>query len=255
MELRLIIHTASIAKSDVNTFSAAANQLKKDYFKTYPKSRIVLKFVKSGREIVNCINAQPLKSLISLDIVSHGNQGGIHIARLLPKPVESGFIQAHAHVKIRSNTDKPQTSEDAKYIEESMHGLYTDWLAKKGVSYYYNQTFNSSTDVAYLSDIKFDRFKEEAFIEFHGCRTAENIPFLNTYMHDNFAKQFSDMLPKNCTVVGHITNSNPNKKPKGGSSDYRHGRVNVYKNSTRVQKEVERLSLKFANSSTPSVKK
>ena len=46
MDVRLIIHTDSIARSDVNTFTSVAKTLNDDYFRIYPKSNMVLKFVK-----------------------------------------------------------------------------------------------------------------------------------------------------------------------------------------------------------------
>ncbi len=132
-----------------------------------------------------------------------------------------------------------------------MHGLYTDWIAKVGVSYYYNQSYEASSDTAYLKDIKFSNFARDAFVEFHGCRTAEVIPGLNTYFKDNFAKQFSEHLPSAAVVVGHILNSNPNKNPNGKSSDYRHGRIRAYKHGNLIHDAVERRELKLPNSSTP----
>lgn len=251
MTRRLIIHVDSISQSDINTFEAAAIQLKKEYKLKYSKDSIEVFFVKSGKGIVDILDKEKNGSVVSLDIVSHGNQGGIHISRKLAKPVESGFLQKRAHVKIRASSSKPQSTEEAEMIEESMHGLYSGWAAQKGVSYYYNQSADSSTDISYLDSVKFAIFSEGAFIEFHGCRTAEHIPALNSFIHDNFAKQFSEMAPKNCIVVGHITNSNPNKSKTNTNSDYRHGNIRSYQNGKVVNDVVERSSLKFKNSSTP----
>lgn len=158
------------------------------------------------------------------------------------------------HVAIRASSDRPQSEENAKMIEESMHGLYTSWSAKKGVSYYYNQDFSTSTDTAELSDIKFDRFAESAFVEFHGCRTAEIIPGLNTFLKNNFANEFSNRLPRNSVVVGHIYNSNPNKSPNNKVSDYRHGRIRSYKDGRMMHDALDRKNLTYINSSTPPVK-
>lgn len=251
MAVRIILYTDSISKSDVNTFEAAAKVLRKDYAAKYSSDNLSMGFVKSGKEIVEELKKQNRNSVISLDIVSHGNQGGIHIARKLTTPIKSGLIQRRAHVLMRESSDRPQTPEDAKMMEESMHGLYANWSAKKGVSYYYNQSDDHSSDIAVLKDIDFSIFCENSFVEFHGCRTAEYIPGFNTYFHDNFAKQFSEMLPKNSMVVGHITNSNPNKSPSGKSSDYRHGNVRSYREGKLVHDVVQRTQLRFQNSSTP----
>ncbi|HTF97373.1 MAG TPA: hypothetical protein VL995_14640 [Cellvibrio sp.] len=251
MNNRLIIYTDSILSADVNTFEAAAERLKKDYQTKSPKDSVKILFVKSGKEIVGAINKYSNGQLASLDIVSHGNQGGIHIARKLAKSVKAGIVQRRAHVNWRASSDRPQDESQAEFIEESMHGLYTDWAAKKGVSYYYNQSFDESSDIAYLADITFSSFSKNAFVEFHGCRTAEMIPGLNTVFKDNFAKQFADNLGSDAIVVGHILNSNPNKNPNGKQSDYRHGLVRSYKGGKLVNDQVDRRKLKFANSSTP----
>lgn len=96
-QIRLIIHTDSRKKPDVNTF-AAAKTLVSDYRQNYSKQGDTIKmvFVKTGRDIVNEINQIGVGKLISLDIVSHGNQGGIHISRNLLKSIPSGIIQKKA---------------------------------------------------------------------------------------------------------------------------------------------------------------
>lgn len=252
-QVRLIIYTDSRKKPDINTFKAAANTLAQCYKQLYAKQGDVTKvvFVKTGIEITNEINKINFGKLITLDIVSHGNQGGIHISRDLLKPIESGFIQKMAHVFIRRHSNKPQSDVDAKYIEESMHGLYSDYLSKVGVSYYYNQTFDKSPNIAYLKTINFKVFAKDAVVEFHGCRTGEIVPVLNTYIKDNFAKNFSDFLGSKGVVIGHITNSAPDKNPNKKVNDYRYGKVRVYKNGNLIKDTVERYGLKFPNSSTP----
>ncbi len=161
------------------------------------------------------------------------------------------FLQKRAHVAIRKYSDRPQTTEDAEYIEESMHGLYSDYFSKLGVSSYYNQTYDHSPNIAILSDIKFNRFADGAVVEFHGCRTAELVPILNFYMKDNFEKNFSDALKNKGIVIGHLTNAAPDKNPNGNINDYRYGLVRVYKNGNLVKDKVERSTLKFPNSSSP----
>lgn len=208
-------------------------------------------FVRTGWDICRAINSQPPGSVASLDVVSHGNQAGIHIARKLAAPVKAGFIMERAHLRMRQDSDRPQSREDAEFCEESIHGLYTDWVALKSVSLYYNQIDGGRSDVALLSDIKYDRFSVGAHVELHGCLTAEMAPFINTYLKDNFAKQLSECLPKNCTVVGHTTRSNPNIDPSRRISDYRHGAIRVYRNGTILKENVDRARQVFPNSSTP----
>ncbi|MDY6993944.1 MAG: hypothetical protein SVR94_15255, partial [Pseudomonadota bacterium] len=76
-QIHLIIYTDSRKKPDVNTFKAAAHTLALDYQHNYSRQGDIIKvaFVKTGRDIVNEINKIKIGTLISLDIVSHGNQG------------------------------------------------------------------------------------------------------------------------------------------------------------------------------------
>ncbi len=252
-KVHLIIHTDSRKKSDVYTFRNAANTLAKIYRRKYLSTGNVVKviFVKNGKEIVDAINSTSANKLATLDIISHGNQGGIHISRDLPKPIKSDFIKRNMHYQIRKNSDRPQTEKDAEYMEESMHGLYSDDISKLGVSYYYNQTYGSSHFIATLDAVDFKVFSDESVVEFHGCRTAEIVPVLNTILKDNFAAKFSGKLGNKGTVIGHVTNTAPNKNPNGNVNDYRYGKVRVYKKGELIKDRVERRGLKIPNSSTP----
>lgn len=187
-------------------------------------------------------------------------RGGIHIARKLPTPIKSGSLQKRLHVALRRH-ERPQTAEDARYIEESMHGLYSSCVARKAVSYYFNQTYEYmedrdtgtlivNDDTAFLSDVDFSRFADTAFVEFHGCRTAEYKKVFNDLV-DNFAENFSEKLPPDGTTVGHIHNAVPNNHPSGNRDDYRQGRIRSYKNGMLDGDNIERWGQKFVNSSTP----
>jgi hypothetical protein len=48
---------------------------------------------------------------------------------------------------------------------------------------------------------------EKSVVEFHGCITAEVIPDFNTWMKDNFAKEFSEKLGGKGIVIGQVTSS------------------------------------------------
>lgn len=250
--IRLIIYSDSIKAPDVNTFKNAAIAISKVYKATYPLDTVKMAFVHSGNDIAKQINSAGIGKLISLDIISHGNQGGIHIARKLKIPEKSGFLQRNAHVLLRRHTDNPQTDADAEYMEESMHGLYSGDVSKVGVAYYFNQSYEKSTDIGLLQDIEFNRFSDKSVVEFHGCRTAEVIPVLNSWIKDNFAKDFSEELGDKGIVIGHVTSSSPDKNPNGNASDYRYGKVRVYKNGKLIKDNVERWGLRFENSSTPN---
>lgn len=250
---RLILYSDSIKTPDVNTFKNAAITISKNYKAKYPLDTVKIGFVRSGKDIVKQINKTGMGKLISLDVVSHGNQGGIHIARRLKQPEKSGLLQRNMHVLLRRHSDNPQTEADAEFMEESMHGLYSGYFSKVGVAYYYNQTYERSTDIALLQEIEFDRFADKSVVEFHGCRTAEIIPALNSWIKDNFAEDFSEALGDKGVVIGHVTNSSPNKNPNGNANDYRYGKVRVYKNGKLIKDNVERQKLTFENSSMPEL--
>lgn len=249
---RLILYSDSIKAPDVNTFKNAATAISKAYKAKYPLDTVKMAFVRNGKDIVKQINNTGVDKLISLDIISHGNQGGIHIARKLKIPEKSGFLQRNAHVLLRRHSDNPQTDADAEYMEESMHGLYSGDVSKVGVAYYFNQSYEKSTDIGLLQDIEFNRFSDQSVVEFHGCRTAEVVPVLNSWIKDNFAKDFSEELGDKGIVIGHVTSSSPDKNPNGNTSDYRYGKVRVYQNGKLIKDNVERWGLRFENSSTPN---
>jgi uncharacterized protein RhaS with RHS repeats len=75
----------------------------------------------------------------------------------------------------------------------------------------------------YLQDkqITADRFHKEAVIELHGCNTGL------VGAKSGIAKDISQKLP-DATVIGHAAKSNPNH-PHSNLSDYRHGKVNIFK--------------------------
>ncbi|MBX2809879.1 MAG: hypothetical protein KTR20_14735 [Cellvibrionaceae bacterium] len=264
--IRLILYAAeSRGAGDVNTFINASATLREDYSKYYPRDDIIVQGFHSGQELADIINAQAEASIYSLDIVSHGNQGGIHISRTLSPPEESPRLKREWHYRLRgedqANLDPryPQTREDAAYMEESMHGLYTSKSVAAWIGRFYNQKlieegsfFNTryTLGLATLEDIVFSRFANNAFIEFHGCRVAEEIPYLNT-LFDNFAKDFADQMPGESIVVGHIANNFPDRHPNGNTDDYRHNLVRIYMAAKSTGEPVERWGQTFINSSTP----
>ncbi|HPM48197.1 MAG TPA: hypothetical protein PL056_14115, partial [bacterium] len=85
---------------------------------------------------------------------------------------------------------------------------------------YFSAIFNTKN---YLQpkQIVADRFNPKAVIELHGCNSGlEGVV-------GGIGKDISQKLPE-ATVIGHATKSNPNH-PHSNLSDYRHGKVNVYK--------------------------
>jgi hypothetical protein len=67
-----------------------------------------------------------------------------------------------------------------------------------------------------------------------------------------FVRSGKDIVQQiNSIGVGHVTNSSPDKNPNGNASDYRYGKVRVYKNGNLIKDNVERWGSTFENSSTP----
>jgi hypothetical protein len=131
-----------------------------------------------------------------------------------------------------------------------MHGLYSDWNSKKFVSYWFNQTYDYSRDAAYISDVNFKKFYNYGvFIEFHGCRIAEAFTGFFDQIKDTFAENFSEELGSRGIVVAHTGRSAPNHPNR--RTDYRYGKVRIFKDGKLIRKNLDRQLLKFKNSSTP----
>lgn len=258
----------SLSRSDVHTFKNAAANLKRDYERSYPGDKVVFEGFSNGDELARIINNQPKGSIVSLDIVSHGNAGGMHIAERLPAPVKAGSLEAEAHYRLRGGDqlnlipESPQTRTDAEFQEEKAVGLYGDGLTARSVGWLYNQGIDDgdngpkSQGAATLGDLDRTRFsKDGVFVELHGCKSALDLGPI-----DSFAEDFAEMLPAGSTVVGHTQNNWPNGHPGGLRDDYRHNEVIVFSSpegllsfgSATASKPGERYGMTFPNSSTPS---
>jgi hypothetical protein len=270
--IHLILYASESRNAcDVNTFLDASQTLMNDYLRYYPNDLTIRKGFSSGEQVVNIINSQPKGSIYSLDVVSHGNQGGIQVSRDLRPPEKAPPKEAEWHYflrgkdKLNLDPEKPQTEAQAEYREETMHGLYTNMKVALWVSRFFNQKYVKKEGllkneymegIAVRRAIDFSRFGHGCFVEFHGCRIAEKIPYLND-LFDNFAKDFADLMPRRSVVVGHTINNNPDGHPSGCKCDYRHHPVRAYEanwySSTPLFNDEprERWGLKFENSSTP----
>lgn len=270
-KVHLILYASG---KDKNTFKSAAVVVEKDYKKHYPKDSVKLARFTTGKSLVEIINKQSDGAIVSLDIISHGNQGGVHVSEKLENAEETYWAKKKMHIAIRGEEFKEagkDPEKEAEFMEEKMLGLYAGKTSAMGVSYYFNQKlfkdeslwgrlkgkFSKSylnEGIALLDDIEAVKFSESAFIEFHGCRIAEYLPGLNT-VKDNFAENFAEHIGNSCTVVGHQNNNYPNGHPKN-TNDYRHNKVRVYKMSwpnidASESKAKERWGQEFVNSSTP----
>ena len=226
--VRLLIHTTSLAKSDEYTFENAANNLSSEYKSKNNAINVLVVKASTGQEIISKINEQEKNNIISLDVFSHSNLAGVHIAKKLQTPEKSPWPKRNIHRLVRENISE----SEAEYMEESYHGLYTDKLSAIGVGIYYNQ--KAGDGVAYLDEINFDRFTKNATIEFHGCKTAQEIKVSNLITIDNFAMESSvelyDAGKTESTVIGHVYRSSPTS-----NNDYRQGLRRVYQNGEVVQ--------------------
>jgi RHS repeat-associated protein len=228
---RLLIYTTSLRKSDEYTFQNAAKALSDEYKKRKDGHRIVLAKVTTGAELVAKVNEQIKDSIKSLDIFSHSNLAGIHIAKELSAPEKSPIPKRMSHILMRDNI----TTEDAEYMEESYHGLYSGRLSAQVVGIYYNQ--KSGDGIAYLGSINFNNFTNDAAVEFHGCKTAQEIKLSEGVTIDNFAMKFSSGLygagKTNSKVIGHVYRSSPT-----ANHDYRKSMRRVYQDG-KLLKEIK----------------
>ncbi len=304
-KIHLILY-ANVGK-DKNTFKHASLTLKKDYKKHYPNDKVVIKGFTSGLEFVNIIDEFDDNSIVSLDVVSHGNMFGVHVSKKLDPPIFAPEHHLYWHPALRhksmtQHTGKSeQTVEDAKFMEEKVIGLYTNRVGVELVARFFNQNTGEDSpppltaeqiskakeysesikdsdakevllttykktlftksrklnrEIKFIEDLDKDKFDSNVFVEFHGCRIGEELPVLSR-INENFAEELAEYLDGEPTVVAHISNNNPNNK-NGNQNDYRHNKVRVYTQNyftlltgASSDKPVERLGLKFPNSSTP----
>ena len=240
--VRLVMHTSARVRSDYYTFEREAMRLAKDYQRHYPYDQVRRLLVRSGREIVQTINACAPGSIVSWDVVSHSNFGGIHISKDLAQPMRSDPRRQQQHLLYRRGGPNPQSDKDAMFMEEELQGLYTSPDVARRVADYYNQNITAGT--AYLREVQFDRFASECYVELHGCRTADKGPPADRHF-DVFIVKLSDDVPCDATVVGHTGSSSPR-----GDHGYRHGKVQVFRGGS-VAFTGRREELKFPNASTP----
>ena len=240
--VRLVMHTSARKRSDFYTFEREAMRLATDYQRHFPGDQVRRLLVRSGREIVQAINACRPGSILSWDVLSHTNFGGIHISNDLAAPRRASSQRQQRHLHHRGRGPNRQTAKDAMFMEEELRGLYTSPDVARTVADYFNQ--DVAHGVAYLREIQFDRFADECYVELHGCRTADRSTPLDRYF-DAFIVRVSEDLPCDATMIGHVNQSSPR-----GNDGYRHGKVAVYQGGREVLTG-RREELKFPNSSTP----
>lgn len=237
--VRLVMHTTSRKKSDFYTFEAEAMRLEREYRKEFPNDVVRRVLVSNGKQIAKVINACQEGTIVSWDVLSHSNAGGIHISEDLAQPKSASADRQRRHLQHRSGGRNAQSAKDAEFMEEDMRGMYTSRATTKLVADYFNQ--QPTAVVSTLEEIKYDRFSSDCYVELHGCRTVND----DAFSADLFIAVLSALLPSDSTTVGHTGGSFPK-----GSRGYRHGEVGVFRGGQEMHR-CRRESLKLPNASTP----
>lgn len=237
--VRLVMHTISRKKSDYYTFEAEAMRLETEYKRNFPGDVVRRVLVRDGKQIAAEINACDPGSIVSWDVLSHANAGGIHISTDLATPKAASAERQRRHVEYRVNSSRPQSAKDAMFMEEDMRGMYTSRGTLQLVADYFNQEPTSHAGT--LEEIECDRFSSDCYVELHGCRTVNDAAAET----DMFVAMLSERLPYDAVVVGHTGSSSPR-----GQQGYRHGEVGVYRGGCEVHRG-RRESLRLPNASTP----
>ena len=227
LEAVLILHGGSREDnpkgiSDNRTFNQAAKKYKEHYNKNKEKLGIKGSIdsykILNGKDIVNKINNSQ-EEIVRLDIITHSTPISINTSE---KPFEN-------------------------------NGLYISRIKNLGLVWEYSEFENHEIytfkDAISYEEINFDKFANDAIIEFHGCLTGYDLVVL-----DNLAEEFSEKLSEagknNAVVIAHREKSSPNK-----NRSYRNGSRVVYHNGkvlmeTREDGDItkiikEELSSKF----------
>ena len=131
---------------DTNTFQAAAKTLEKDYNKHYQslEHKIVTKSFTHGRDFVDIIDLFEDNSILSLDVISHGNMFGIHVSeKISPEPAPEHHLYWHPGLRHKVmkqfNGKAPQTVDDAIMMEEKMLGIYKGQGGLEWAARFFNQ--------------------------------------------------------------------------------------------------------------------
>lgn len=193
-KVRLLLWGGAYSTSDNFTFDWAVRNVTKDYREgDKNKYEIVSKKIGSADELIAIINGQEADSIRSIDLFTHGGPGNFYM------------------VSVRSDTD----------------GGLNKFRWYRYV--FHNESFSRSD----LQKLKWDRFADNAKVEFHGCKTAEN-PRDEDNIAADFSKRLYDAGKTKSAVIGHIINATPSINGEGKTDskaqDYRHGPRAIFKN-------------------------
>ena len=167
---RIIVYGGTYSKNDNNTFLDASNNLQRMYkAKEDNKYNIYIREIKVKQDLIDLINRQPVNSIRSLDIFTHGGENSLYM------------------VSVRQGDNNSSMNK------------YWWWRY-----FFNNQTFKTSD----LKSFKPEVFTINLKVEIHGCKTAEN-PEVANNLASNWSKNLYASGKTKSVVIGHTTNTNP----------------------------------------------
>lgn len=115
------------------------------------------------------------------------------------------------------------------------NNLYTNKSAM-----FFESWFDGGPLEATLGEIDYDRFSEDAVVEFHGCRVGVDVNTASIpLLADNLAENFSEGLfaagNEDSVVIAHVTKANPSINGEWTliqDQDYRHGSRVIFHNGS-----------------------
>ncbi|MCL1861512.1 MAG: hypothetical protein FWG52_08300 [Proteobacteria bacterium] len=216
-KVRILLWGGASETGDNSAFLFAKNNVLREYRNMDSgKYDFIEKQIKVAKDIVETINAQEDDAIRPLDIWSHGGPAALYITTASPRP--KGDVPWY---------------KSWSYTAER-------WLIHNSSLYFSRARMivnaaGWTSGSALVGDIKFAKFANNAKVELHGCRTAEE-------GDDNIASEFSRLLLEagkvNSAVIGSAEKSNPNikgAKTTNVEQDYRHGRRAIYKQGKRLR--------------------
>lgn len=167
---RIIVYGGAYSKSDNNTFLDASNNLQRMYkAKEGEKYNIYIREIKVKQDLIDLINRQPVNSIRSLDIFTHGGEDSLYMVSVREGDGSSNFNK--------------------------------NWLWRYIVN---NETFKTHN----LKLLKMNVFLVNSKIEIHGCKTAEN-PRQENNIVSTWSKILYDAGKIKSVAIGHTTNTSP----------------------------------------------
>lgn len=207
-QLRLVLWGGAATPGDNSAFDFAARNVVADYrAKTKANFSLVQQRIKVAKDIVDIINRQPVDSIRSLDIFTHGGPQALYL-----------------------------TTADADSNRIVRYVLHNSSLYRSRTRMVLNAAAWTEGS-ALVGDIEFSRFATNAKIELHGCQTAGADSDDDNITADLSVRLWQAGKREACTI-GHADKANPNIKGGGEKlteQDYRHGKRLVFHNGRVIR--------------------